>query len=145
MELLRRPWVQRGVRAAPAAGLAWQAALLLPPELSDHAHYAPLGAVIAVSPTVADSASAAWRTVLAILLGFALAVVVVEATRAVPNALTSALIVAPAIGGEQWRELREQASRVGFAAVFFALGAVTVGMHRSLQALEAHVRFPAPA
>src|SRR4051812_11056065 len=28
---------------------------------------------------------------------------------------------------------------------FFALGAVTVGMHRSLQTLEAHVRFPAPA
>lgn len=28
---------------------------------------------------------------------------------------------------------------------FFALGAVTVGMHRSLQTLEAHVRFPQPA
>jgi hypothetical protein len=28
---------------------------------------------------------------------------------------------------------------------FFALGAVTVGMHRSLQTLEAHVRFPVPA
>jgi hypothetical protein len=28
---------------------------------------------------------------------------------------------------------------------FFALGAVTVGMHRSLQTLEAHVRFPATA
>jgi hypothetical protein len=28
---------------------------------------------------------------------------------------------------------------------FFALGAVTVGMHRSLQTLEAHVRFPAAA
>jgi hypothetical protein len=27
---------------------------------------------------------------------------------------------------------------------FFALGAVTVGMHRSLQTLEAHVRFPGP-
>jgi hypothetical protein len=28
---------------------------------------------------------------------------------------------------------------------FFALGAVTVGMHRSLQTLEAHIRFPATA
>jgi hypothetical protein len=39
----------------------------MPPLLSDSAYYAPLGAVIAVHPTVAG---AAWRTV----LGFALAV-----------------------------------------------------------------------
>jgi len=123
MELLRLPWVQRGVRAALAAGLAWQAALLLPPALSDYAYYAPLGAIIAVSPTVADSASAAWRTVLAILLGFGLAVVVYEAARSVPDTLTIALIVALAIGVEQWRVLREQASWVSFAAVLM----ITVG------------------
>jgi uncharacterized membrane protein YgaE (UPF0421/DUF939 family) len=123
IELLRQPWVQRGVRAALAAGLSWQVALLLPPELSAYAYYAPLGAVIAVHPTVADSASAAWRTVLAILLGFALAVAVYEVTSAVPNALTIALIVALAIGLEQWRLLREQASWVSFAAVLM----ITVG------------------
>jgi uncharacterized membrane protein YgaE (UPF0421/DUF939 family) len=115
--------VQRGVRAALAAALAWQAAQLLPPALSAYAYYAPLGAIIAVSPTVADSASAAWRTVLAILLGFALAVAVFEATRAVPGTLTIALIVALAIGLEQWRLLREQASWVSFAAVLM----ITVG------------------
>ncbi|MEU2348374.1 aromatic acid exporter family protein [Modestobacter sp. NPDC049651] len=123
IEPLRRPWVQRGVRAALAAGLAWQVALLLPPALSDYAYYAPLGAVIAVHPTVADSASAAWRTVLAILTGFALAVVVYELTRAVPNALTIALIVALAIAVEQWRLWREAASWVSFAAVLM----LTVG------------------
>jgi hypothetical protein len=79
--------------------------------------------VIAVSPTVADSASAAWRSILAILLGFALAVVVYEVTRAVPNALTIALIVALAVVIEQWRLLREQASWVSFAAVLM----ITVG------------------
>ena len=78
--VLRKPAVQRGIRAAIAAGLAWQVAVVLPPLLSDYAYYAPLGAVIAVHPTVADSAGAAWRTVLAIMLGFGLAVLVYEAT-----------------------------------------------------------------
>lgn len=123
IELLRRPWVQRGVRAALAAALAWQAALLLPPALAEYAYYAPLGAIIGVSPTVADSASAAWRTVLSILLGFALAVAVYEFVPGPPNALTIALLVALAIGVEQWRLLREQASWVSFAAVLM----LTVG------------------
>ena len=121
-ELLHRIWVQRAVRAALAAGLAWQVALLLP-GVGSHAYYAPLGAVIAVHPTVADSAAAAWRTVLAIVLGFFLAVSVFELTRAVPNALTIALIVVLAVGIEQWRALREQASWVSFAAVLM----LTVG------------------
>jgi uncharacterized membrane protein YgaE (UPF0421/DUF939 family) len=120
---LQQPWVQRTIRAALAAGLAWQVALLLPPALSDYAYYAPLGAVIAVSPTIADSASAAWRSVLAILTGFGLAVVVYELTHAVPNALTIALIVALAVVVEQLRLWREQASWVSFAAVLM----ITVG------------------
>jgi uncharacterized membrane protein YgaE (UPF0421/DUF939 family) len=120
---LQEPWVQRGVRAALAAGLAWQVALLLPPALSEYAYYAPLGAVIGVSPTVADSASAAWRTVLSILLGFALAVGVYELLPGTPTALTIALIVAMAMGVEQWRLLGEQASWVSFAAVLM----ITVG------------------
>jgi uncharacterized membrane protein YgaE (UPF0421/DUF939 family) len=122
-ELLREPWVQRGVRAALAAALAWQVAVLLPPAIAQYAYYAPLGAVIAVHPTVADSAAAAWRTVVAILLGFALAVAVHEVTATLPGALTIALIVALAVGIEQWRMLREHASWVSFAAVLM----LTVG------------------
>jgi uncharacterized membrane protein YgaE (UPF0421/DUF939 family) len=122
-ELLREPWVQRGVRAALAAALAWQAAVLLPPTIAQYAYYAPLGAVIAVHPTVADSAAAAWRTVVAILLGFALAVTVHELTTPIPGALTIALIVALAVGIEQWRVLQEHASWVSFAAVLM----LTVG------------------
>jgi uncharacterized membrane protein YgaE (UPF0421/DUF939 family) len=122
-ELLREPWVQRGVRAALAAALAWQAAVLLPPAIGQYAYYAPLGAVIAVHPTVADSAAAAWRTVVAILLGFALAVTVHELTTPIPGALTIALIVALAVGIEQWRVLQEHASWVSFAAVLM----LTVG------------------
>ena len=111
------------MRAALAAALAWQVAILLPSPLADYAYYAPLGAVIAVHPTVADSAAAAWRTVLAILLGFALAVSVYELTRAIPGALTIALIVALAVGVEQWPVLRGHASWVSFAAVLM----LTVG------------------
>jgi hypothetical protein len=111
------------VRAALAAALAWQVAVLLPPPLAQYAYYAPLGAVIAVHPTVADSAAAAWRTVVAILLGFALAVTVHELTDPLPGALTIAVIVALAIGIEQWRMLQEHASWVSFAAVLM----LTVG------------------
>jgi hypothetical protein len=44
---LQQPWAQRTVGAAQAAGLSWQAALLLPPPSPSNASYAPLGAVIA--------------------------------------------------------------------------------------------------
>ena len=124
LALLREPGLQRGVRAAVAAGLAWQVAVLLPPVLSDYAFYAPLGAVIAVLPTIADSASAAWRSVLAILTGFALSVAVFELTQAVPNALTVAAIVALAVLVEQLELWREQAGWVSFAAVLM----LTVGL-----------------
>ena len=120
---LQQPLAQRTVRAALAAGLSWQVALLLPPALAEYAYYAPLGAVIAVSPTVADSASAAWRSLLAILTGFALAVVVYELTRTAPNAVTIALIVALAVVVEQAKLWREQAGWVSFAAVLM----LTVG------------------
>jgi uncharacterized membrane protein YgaE (UPF0421/DUF939 family) len=122
-ELLREPWVQRGVRAALAAALAWQVAVLLPEPLAQYAYYAPLGAVIAVHPTVADSAAAAWRTVVAILLGFGLAVAVHQLALPLPEALTIALIVVLAVGVEQWRLLQEHASWVSFAAVLM----LTVG------------------
>ena len=100
---LRRPVVQRGIRAALAAGIAWQIAVLLPAPFSDQASYAPLGAIIAVLPTVADSASAAWRTVLAILVGSGLAVAVHTLTSPIPQAITLALLVALAVVVEQWR------------------------------------------
>ncbi len=115
--------MQRGVRAAVAAALAWQVAIALPAPLAGYAYYAPLGAVIAVHPTVADSAAAAWRTVVAILLGFGLAVAVHQLTLWLPGALTIALIVALAVGVEQWPVLKEHASWVSFAAVLM----LTVG------------------
>ncbi len=124
--------MQRGVRAALAAALAWQVATLLPPALAQYAYYAALGAVIAVHPTVADSAAAAWRTVLAILTGFALAVVVHEVTAPtpLPGALTIALVVALAIVVERWPVLGEHRTWVSFAAVLmFTVGAADPGRY----------------
>src|SRR4051812_7679674 len=114
--------MQRGVRAALAAALAWQVAVVLPPAIAQYAYYAPLGAVIAVHPTVADSAAAAWRTVVAILLGFALAITIHELTTPIPGALTIALIVALAVGIERGRMLQEHAGGVSFAAVLMPAG-----------------------
>jgi len=62
-------------------------------------------------------------TILAILLGFGLAVAVHELSIPIPGALTIALIVALAVGVEQWRLLQEHASWVSFAAVLM----LTVG------------------
>lgn len=115
---LRRPVVQRGIRAALAAGVSWQVAVLLPAPLAEYAYYAPLGAVIACLPTVADSASIAWRTVLAILLGGGIAVGVHQMTGPLPTALTLALVVAVSIWVEQWRLLGSNASWVSVAALF---------------------------
>jgi uncharacterized membrane protein YgaE (UPF0421/DUF939 family) len=121
-ELLRHPEVQRGIRVALAAGLSWQLATLLPAPLSVYAYYAPLGAIVAVQPTVADSASAAWRTVLAVLLGTGLGVAVHELSP-LPTALTLAVLVALAVGLQQWRVLGQNSTWVAFAAVF----ALTIG------------------
>ncbi|MGY1821942.1 FUSC family protein [Geodermatophilus sp. SYSU D00079] len=115
---LRHPQAQRGIRAAIAAGLAWQVAVLLPAPFPEYAYYAPMGAIIAVHPTVADSASATWRTVLAILLGSGLAVAVDRLAGGLPEAAVLALLVALAVVLEQWRVLGENAGWVSFAAVF---------------------------
>ncbi|MGY1644043.1 aromatic acid exporter family protein [Geodermatophilus sp. SYSU D00703] len=121
--LLRDPTVQRGVRAAIAAGLAWEVAVLLPAAVAEYAYYAPLGAIVAVHPTIADSASASWRTVLAIVLGLGLAVGVHEVTTGLPEALALALLVALAVGLERWGLLGDSAGWVSVAAVFM----LTVG------------------
>jgi uncharacterized membrane protein YgaE (UPF0421/DUF939 family) len=115
---LRNPVVQRGIRAALAAAIAWQIAVQLPEPFTEYASYAPLGAIIACLPTVADSASATWRTVLAILLGAGLAIAVHLLTHPAPNAVTLALVVALAVAAEQWRVLGAGASWVAIAAVF---------------------------
>lgn len=72
--LARHPRIPRAVKAAVAAVLAWLAVLPLGGAADEYPYYAPLGAVIAVSATVADSVRDSVQGVAAILLGAALAV-----------------------------------------------------------------------
>lgn len=67
--LAQRPRIGHAVKVAVAASLAWAAALLLPGVADEYPYYAPFGAVIAVSSTVAGSIRESAQGVLAILLG----------------------------------------------------------------------------
>lgn len=62
------PRVGMSLRAAAAAALAWQLVHVLP-FAADYPYYAPLGAVIATSTTVAGSARQSVQTIAAIALG----------------------------------------------------------------------------
>lgn len=74
--LAHRPLVVQGLKAAVAAGLAWLLVRQLGGFLADYPYYAPLGAVVAVTSTVARSAREAGQAVLAVSIGAALAFVV---------------------------------------------------------------------
>ena len=70
MQTIRGARILLALKTSLAVALSWVVAQRMPGVIDDYPYYAPLGAVIAVHPTVADSAAAAWRTVVAILLGF---------------------------------------------------------------------------
>ncbi|HEY8721690.1 aromatic acid exporter family protein [Pengzhenrongella sp.] len=105
-------WAHRGVRhvrvqlalkGAFAASAAWfVAARLLPDDIATYACYAPLGAVIAIHPTVHRSATEAARNVAGIVLGATIALLT-DSVFGV-NFLTVALVVVVGIlvGGMRW-------------------------------------------
>jgi uncharacterized membrane protein YgaE (UPF0421/DUF939 family) len=104
------------VKAGVAAALAWLVVLPLPGVADDYPFYAPLGAVVCVSTTVASTVRAAGQAAAAIFLGAALAL----AARALdlPAALSLALVVSlgTLIGG--WRRIAPMASYVPVSALF---------------------------
>ncbi|WP_194288948.1 MULTISPECIES: hypothetical protein [unclassified Nocardioides] len=71
--LAERPRAVLAVKTALAAALAWLAVREIGGFLAEYPWYAPLGAVVAVTNTVADSARDAARAVCAVLLGAGLA------------------------------------------------------------------------
>ena len=75
LNLAHHPRVAMSLKAAVGATLAWVVALQLPGAAAEYPFYAPLGAVVAVYPTVARSFREAVQSVAAIALGAALAVV----------------------------------------------------------------------
>ncbi|MDQ4491520.1 FUSC family protein [Sinomonas sp. ASV486] len=79
-------------KTALAAGLAWFAAQLMPEPISQYPYYAPLGALVSMYPTVADSLRKGLQSLLGLALGIGVAMVVASFTE------TSALAIAVVIG-----------------------------------------------
>jgi uncharacterized membrane protein YgaE (UPF0421/DUF939 family) len=113
---LHIPAVNMALKAAVAAGVAYQSGLWLPGQLSDYAYYAAYSAVIVLYPTVSDSLKEAARTVLAIMMGVAIALIVQWAAR--QSAVTVALVVLVGGAFSGLRLLGRQRSWVTFAALF---------------------------
>lgn len=78
-------------KAALAAGLAWTIAFAIPGEASQYPYYAPLGALLAMYPTVAGTLRSGLQTVAGLTIGIVLAYVAVWAGD--PNAITIAFVV----------------------------------------------------
>ncbi len=78
-------------KAALAAGLAWTIAFAIPGEASQYPYYAPLGALLAMYPTVAGTLRNGLQTVAGLTIGIVLAYVAVWAGD--PNAVTIAFVV----------------------------------------------------
>lgn len=147
VERLRRAWAAnpRGamaVRAAIAAGLAWWVALLLPEPAGAFPYYAPMGAVIATSTTLAGSVRESLQAVGAIALGGVIgwtASVSGESTN--PVAIAVAVAVGVLLAG--WRWLGTMGSWVPTAALFtLVIGhgeAFYVGAYAGLTLLGAAV------
>jgi uncharacterized membrane protein YgaE (UPF0421/DUF939 family) len=76
LDQLLPPHLQLTLKAALAAGVSWQLAQQLPSSVNQYAYYAPLGAILAIFPTVVSSLKAALQTVLGILLGAGIATAV---------------------------------------------------------------------
>lgn len=119
----RRTELVKAFRTAVAAGIAWEVAELLGSQLGGpverYAYYAPLGAVVAVTGTVAASVRDSARALGAVLIGATLGVLVepLAGWRGI------ALAVAVAIGMviSTWHRLGSLGSWVPVAAMFVLL------------------------
>ncbi|MGM0929246.1 MAG: FUSC family protein [Actinomycetota bacterium] len=65
--------IQLAFKTALACAIAWFIALQLPGEVADYPYYAPLGALISMYSTVADSVKSSLQTLAGLLLGIGLA------------------------------------------------------------------------
>ncbi|HXH33724.1 MAG TPA: FUSC family protein [Plantibacter sp.] len=69
-----RPWrLMLALKTAIAATAAWFLGSLLPGELGDFSYYAPLGALVSLTPTLMDSARSSMQTLIGLALGIGLA------------------------------------------------------------------------
>ncbi|HEU4808512.1 MAG TPA: FUSC family protein [Homoserinimonas sp.] len=70
---IRRWRLTLALKTAIAVGLAWPIAQLLPGAVDDYSYYAPLGALISMTPTLMGSLRASLQTALGLAVGIGLA------------------------------------------------------------------------
>lgn len=104
------PQLLLAAKAALAAALAWTIALAIPGEASRYPYYAPLGALLAIYPTVAGTLKSGLQTVIGLTIGIVLAHVAVWAGE--PNWGTIAFVVGVGVLlAEPWRRTGRMAAR----------------------------------
>ncbi|MFE6235064.1 aromatic acid exporter family protein [Cellulosimicrobium sp. NPDC057862] len=118
---VRHPRWSLALKGAIAAALAWYVGVLAPAPFSDYPYYAPLGAVVATTSTLARSVRESVQAILAILVGAVVArgVDLVLA----PSALSVALVVGLALLCSGWHRF----GQMGTWAVTSALFVLIIG------------------
>ncbi|WP_454085687.1 hypothetical protein [Georgenia sp. Marseille-Q6866] len=112
----RNPRWAVAIRAAVAASLAWAVAGVLPGPAADFPYYAPFGAVIATTFTLAGSVRESLQSVAAIAVGGAVGWVVEFLP--VRGPLAVAIVIVPAVVLAGWGRLGAMGSWVPTAALF---------------------------
>ncbi|MFD1858499.1 hypothetical protein EHW97_05100 [Aeromicrobium camelliae] len=111
------------VLSAVAAGVAWVLGNQLPSPVGDYAYYAPLGAVLAINPTLANSIRRSVQLFGALLLGAVLGVAIEFVP--VPGPIGVSIIVFLAVVASAWDVLGDERSWVMTGALFtYVLGRV---------------------
>ncbi|MFC7405551.1 hypothetical protein [Georgenia alba] len=111
------PRVAMAVRAALAAAIAWWLARLLPDPAAEYPFYAPLGAVVATTFTLAGSVRESLQAVAAIAIGGAIAHAA-DFVGSEDNPVTVAVVVAVGVLLAGWRRLGAMASWTTTGALF---------------------------
>jgi len=107
------------LKTAIAAGLAWVLAGIVPGAASHYPYYAPLGAVIAMGPTVLNGIREGLRTVVGLAAGIGLALLVVLA--GAPHYVTLPVAVGVAVLAAGFRIVGQANTWVASAAIFVLL------------------------
>jgi len=103
-------------KTAVAVGIAWFVAPFVPGVADDYPYYAPLGALISMTPTLMGSVRVGLQTLVGLATGILLAGAVI--LFAAPNVLTIALVVGIGVlvSGSRW--LRSSGGYAPVAALF---------------------------
>ncbi|WP_413450056.1 FUSC family protein [Georgenia phoenicis] len=137
----RHPRWAVAIRAALAASIAWVVADFVPGPAADYPYYAPFGAVIATTFSLAGSVRESVQSVAAIAVGGLVGWLVDFIP--VPEPLAVALVIVPAVVLAGWRRLGGMGSWVPTAALFTLIvghgEATYVGAYAGLTLLGAAI------